>query len=283
MSNPTHPILVGCSAWTYDAWKGPFYPADLPDRDRLKYYSERFHIVEVDSTFYGSPAPSAVRTWRDTTPEWFRFALKVPQVITHEKRLQGCEEEVERFASAAEALGDKLMAVLLQFGYFNRNDFESLGAFLDLLEPFLASWPHDRVPLAVEVRNPHWVKDELLAVLRAHNAAFTLTEQKWMPRPAEILKRLDPVTGPVSYFRLLGDRQGIEKITRKWDKIVLDRSDELVETAVVMKELAGRVPVLAFASNHFAGYSPGTAAELRRLLSIPEPMPPERPRTMLFD
>jgi uncharacterized protein YecE (DUF72 family) len=283
MSKPTHPILVGCSTWTYDSWRGPLYPADLPDRDRLGYYSERFHVVEVDSTFYRSPAPSAVRTWRSSTPEEFRFALKVPRVITHEKRMQDCEAEVEQFVSAAEQLGDKLMAGLLQFGYFNRRDFETLGDFLDLLEPFLAAWPHDRVPLAVEVRNPHWVKDELLAVLRAHGTAFTLTEQKWMPRPAEILKRLDPVTGPLSYFRLLGDREGIEKITKTWDRIVLDRSDDLVETAVVIKEIAGRVPVLVFASNHFAGYAPGTAAELRRLLGIPDPKPPERPRATLFD
>jgi hypothetical protein len=75
----------------------------------------------------------------------------------------------------------------------------------------------------------------------------------------------------------------MDKITTTWDKIVVDRSGELAETAAVIDSMAHRVPVVAFASNHYAGHSPATARELRTLLGLPEPVPPERPRTTLFD
>ena len=101
--------------------------------------------------------------------------------------------------------------------------------------------------------------------------------------PAEVAAKLDPVTGPFSFVRLIGDREAIEKITTTWDKIVVDRSTGLVETAGVIRDVARRVPVVVFANNHYAGYSPETVRQLRGLLKIPEPQPPERPRTTLFD
>ena len=116
-------------------------------------------------------------------------------------------------------------------GYFNREQFSSLEAFLEILDPFLANWPHATVPLAVETRNPRWVVPELTEVLRRHNTALTLTLQKWMPRPAEILARLDPVTGPLAYLRLIGNREAIEKLTPTFNKIVVDKSEELAECA----------------------------------------------------
>jgi uncharacterized protein YecE (DUF72 family) len=94
---------------------------------------------------------------------------------------------------------------------------------------------------------------------------------------------VDPVTGPFSLVRLLGDREAIEKVTTTWGKIVVDRSAGLAETAEVIRSMAGRVPVAVFINNHFAGHSPATARDLRRLLGLPEPVPPQRPRTTLFD
>lgn len=172
---------------------------------------------------------------------------------------------------------------LLQMGYFNRAAFGSLDDFLPVLDGFLADWPREDVPLAVEVRNPRWVGGPLLDLLRGRAVSFVLTEQKWMPTPAEVVDRLDAITGPFGYVRLIGDREGIEKVTTRWDRTVLDRSTQLAETALVIKRMAQRVPVYAFSTNHFAGNSPETARELRRLLGQPERLPPERPRTTLFD
>lgn len=282
MTRRESPILIGCSGWSYPDWVGPFYPDGMDAGDFLEFYADRFPIVEVDSTFYRPPTARTVRGWRDRTPEDFRFVLKVPRVITHEKRLKNCREEVEGFVTSLAPLGDKVFCALLQLGYFNRSAFESLEDFLRVLGDFLDEWPHRTVPLAVEIRNPRWIGEDLMAVLKTHNAAFTLTEQKWMPSPASIYESLDPVTGPVSVVRLLGDREAIERITTTWDRTVIDRSEGIAETAGVIDRMARKVPVAVFAANHYAGYSPETARQLRERLGIDEPTPPERPRTTLF-
>jgi uncharacterized protein YecE (DUF72 family) len=249
----------------------------------LEWYADRFPIVEVDSTFYRTPPAGMVRGWRDRTPAGFRFVPKVPKVITHEKQLRDCEADVEGFVAALAPLGEKLFAALLQMGYFNRGAFGGLDEFLPVLDAFLGAWPHARVPLAVEIRNPRWVGPELAATLRAHNAGLVLTDQKWMPTPKQVCERVDPVTGPVSVVRLIGDRESMEKMATTWDKIIVDRSSGLADAAAVIEGLARRVPVAVFANNHYAGHAPATARSLRTLLGQQEPVPPERPRTTLFD
>ena len=283
MKRERHPILIGCSGWSYPDWEGPFYPPGTAPGDYLEWYADRFPVVEVDSTFYRPPTARMVRGWRDRTPEDFRFALKVPRAITHDKQLRDCAEEVDGFVTSITPLGDKLSVALLQLGYFNRGAFGGLADFLGTLDAFLTAWPRKVVPLAVEIRNRRWVGPELMQVLRDHDAAFTLTEHQWMPTPAQIEAEIDPVTGPLGFVRLLGDREAIEKVTGTWGKIVLDRSAELAETAGVIGRMAERVPVFVFANNHYAGHSPETARELRALLGQPDPAPPERPRKTLFD
>ncbi len=279
----THPILIGTSGWSYPEWDGAFYPPGMDPADYLSWYADRFPIVEVDSTFYRVPTRRMVQGWRNHTPSGFRFALKVPQLITHKKQLHDCEREVEEFVAAIEPLGEKLSCALLQLGYFNREQFPSLDAFLEVLDSFLGSWPHDAVPLALETRNPRWVGPELAGVLRRHRTGLTLTLQKWMPKPSEVMSRIDVVTGPLSYVRLIGNREATEKLTTTFDRIVIDKSEELAECARSMEELARRVPVVAFTNNHYAGYAPETARDLQRRLGIPEMVPPPRPRTTLFD
>jgi uncharacterized protein YecE (DUF72 family) len=283
MSTTSHPILIGCSGWSYADWEGVFYPSGMRSVDYLGWYADRFPIVEVDSTFYGAPKASMVRGWRSRTPAGFKFALKVPQVITHHIQLRDCRAEVEEFVSSILPLGTKLACALLQMGYFNKGAFATLADFLVVLDDFLGGWPFDQVPLAVETRNPRWVGPELADVLRKHGAVLTLTEQKWMPSPAKIAATIDPVTGPFAFVRLIGDREGIEKIATTWDRVVVDRSHELAETAEVVRSIAERVPVYVFTNNHYAGHAPATAQDLRARLGLPEPEPPERPRTTLFD
>jgi uncharacterized protein YecE (DUF72 family) len=283
MSTTSHPILIGTSGWSYPEWDGAFYPPGIDPADYLPWYADRFPIVEVDSTFYCVPTRRMVLGWRNHTPSGFRFALKVPQAITHKKQLQDCEKEVEEFVAAIEPLGEKLACALLQLGYFNRQQFASLEAFLETLDPFLDSWPHDAVPLALETRNPRWVGPELADVLRRHNTALTLTLQKWMPRPSEVMARIGAVTGPLSYFRLIGNREATEKLTPTFNRIVIDKSEELAECALSIEEMARHVPVVVFTNNHYAGFAPETAGDLYRLLDIPEMVPPPRPRTTLFD
>jgi uncharacterized protein YecE (DUF72 family) len=235
-----------------------------PADDWLTYYATRFPVVEVDNTFYRSPSRRAVETWRDRTPPGFGFSLKVPQAITHEKVLTDCQDEVAAFLDAARVLSDRLLCCLLQFGYFNRGKFSSLGAFLDRLDPFLASWPAD-VPVAVEVRNKGWMVPALADCLRRHNAVWVLPDQVWMPSPLSLVRALDVVTGPFAYVRLLGDREAVDALTPTLDHVVIDRGAQVAEDAEAIRGLRGRVPVLALVNNHFAGYAPETVRQLATL------------------
>jgi uncharacterized protein YecE (DUF72 family) len=227
----------------------------------LSYYAERYHVVEVDSTFYRSPSRKMVEGWRDKTPDGFGFSLKVPQVITHEKMLVDCDTEVAGFLSAVRLLGDKLLCCCLQFGYFNKKAFASLDAFLERLEPFLVAWPKD-VPVAVEIRNKNWMTPAFADCLRSHRAAWVLSDQAWMPSPLYIAQKFDAATGPFGYVRLLGDRNEVDRLTQTLDHIVVDRQDQIHADAEAIKLMAKRVPVLAFVNNHFAGYAPETIRQL---------------------
>ena len=110
------PVRFGTCGWAYKEWVGNFYPPGLSAGEFLASYAERFSVLEVDSTFYRTPTIGMVQGWRDKTPAGFGFSLKVPRVITHDKVLLDCREELEGFLAAAQLLGDKLLCCLLQFG-----------------------------------------------------------------------------------------------------------------------------------------------------------------------
>ena len=94
MSRPAAPrLLAGTSGFSYDAWKGPFYPEDLPARERLRFYAERLPAVEINNTFYRMPKASVLEGWAAQVPEGFRFAIKASRRITHQKRLRDVGEE----------------------------------------------------------------------------------------------------------------------------------------------------------------------------------------------
>ena len=267
-----HAVRVGTCGWSYQDWSRVFYPEELPAGEYLSYYAERFPIVEVDSTFYRSPSLKMVQGWREKTPDSFGFSLKVPQVITHEKVLLDCRKELNTFLSAARALEEKLLCCLLQFGYFNKQAFATVDDFLLRLNPFLSAWPKD-VAVAVEVRNKNWMTAKLLDCLRAHRAAWALADQAWVPSPLNLVKKLDIVTAPFAYLRLLGDRAEVDKRTQTLDHAVIDRSEQLEADAQAIRLLRERVPVLVFANNHFAGYAPDTIRQLLAKLGSPATPP----------
>jgi len=94
-------IRIGTQGWNYDAWIGPFYPAGTRATDYLTIYARAFDTVEVDSTFYATPAVKTVRGWAQRTPDDFTFALKLPQEITHERRLRDVDELAAEFFDRA--------------------------------------------------------------------------------------------------------------------------------------------------------------------------------------
>ena len=122
-------IRLGTSSFTAPSWKGSFYPPGAKSSDFLVYYAEHFDTVEVDSTFYACPSVRTVEGWAAKTPPNFIFAVKVPQVITHEKVLVGCETEFQEFVETMRLLKEKLGPMVFQFPQFSRAVFKNQNAF----------------------------------------------------------------------------------------------------------------------------------------------------------
>jgi uncharacterized protein YecE (DUF72 family) len=256
-------LRIGTSAFTAAGWPGSFYPEKMQPRDFLTYYATKFDTVEVDSTFYHAPPASTVMGWNAKTPKGFVFALKVPQTITHEKCLVDCQSELNAFLNSADLLGDKLGPLLFQFGYFNKKAFASGEDFLAVLKPFLKKLPKD-YRFALEIRNKNWLNSEFADLLREHKIALTLQDQIWMPLPSAM--HFDYYTADFTYVRLLGDRQGIEKLTKVWDKEIVDRKKELRTWVDVCHASIRRgVSTFVYINNHYAGHAPATIAKFLKL------------------
>src|SRR3989442_345580 len=172
-------LRIGTSAFTAAGWQGSFYPDGMKSADYLSFYATHFDTVEVDSTFYRTPTASTVNGWYERTPRDFLFAVKVPQVITHEKVLLNCDREFEEFVDRMDLLDDKLGPMLLQFPYFNRSAFKTGRDFLERLDRFLERYAGatTNVRLVVEIRNKSWLNQEFAEVLKSHKVALAMIDQ----------------------------------------------------------------------------------------------------------
>jgi uncharacterized protein YecE (DUF72 family) len=253
-------IRIGTSGWSYKDWTGSFYPPATRPGDYLSFYASRFDAVEVDSTFYAIPPTDRVANWARRTPAHFRFCLKMPKVITHEKVLVDCERDRDAFLRAIEPLGEKLHSILLQFGYFNKQAFARPADFLSRLDNFLQAFPDD-IPVAVEIRNKWWLKPAFFDLLRAHRTAYVAADQAWMPPVEQVLANHDVITGDFVYVRLVGDRKKTEEITTTWEKTVLDRRADLERLVRALAGVIPRADVVLFVNNHYAGHAPASCEE----------------------
>lgn len=145
--------------------------------------------------------------------------------ITNRKLFVDCERETDEFLGVMELLGEKLGPLLLQFPYLSQEVMPNNDAFLDRLARYLERLPRSH-RCAVEVRNRNWLAQPLLDLLRKHGVALALVDQVWMPTIAQLAEKLDVLTADFTYIRWIGDRKGIEKQTKTWDKIVVDREHE---------------------------------------------------------
>jgi uncharacterized protein YecE (DUF72 family) len=259
-------LRLGTSAWSNPSWVGVFYPDGTKPADYLARYAEKYDCVEIDSTFYRIPTISMIRKWYQDTPEGFLFAAKVPQVITHEKVMLDCKQEMSEFLKSVSGLKEKLGPLLLQFPYFNKKAFESPQDFYSRLSPFLATLSKD-FQWALEIRNKFWITKELLELLSKHKIAFSMIDQSWMPPIDQILKRHDLDTANFAYIRWLGDRKGIEEITKEWDRVVIDRQADLARWVLPVHRLLARGrQVYGFFNNHYAGHAPASLELFQQLL-----------------
>lgn len=256
-------IHLGTQGWNYDAWVGPFYPAKTRSVDFLTVYARAFDSVEVDSTFYAVPSAKTVRGWARRTPEHFRFALKMPQEVTHEHRLRDCADVAAAFFDRVRELEEKLGPVLFQFA----PDFTP--AELPALADFLPTLPAD-IRFAVEFRHRGWIYDGVLALLAEHGVSLALTDGKWIPRK-QMLALADRPTADFTYIRWLGKRDIVD-----FSRVQTDRTRDLEAWAGVIERLErdGRT-IYGYFNNHFSGHSPASVRDLQRMLHL-SPVDPEQ-------
>jgi uncharacterized protein YecE (DUF72 family) len=236
--------LIGTSGWTYDHWKGCFYPPDIPKSRWFEYYASRFSAVEINATFYRSFRDQTYHKWMERAPHGFGYVLKAPRVTTHRKYLQDVEEEIDKFCRSTELLKDRLEMILLQLAPHTPYD-------LKRLEKALLAF-HDPGKVAVEFRKPQWYTSETETLLRSLGAAFCNVDS-----PRQDLTHI--LTSDRAYLRLHG--------RKRWYSY--DYSlEELREIAALARELANRGAkrVYIFFNNDFEGFAPANALALRQLL-----------------
>jgi len=173
----TKGVWIGTSGWTYDGWRGPFYPSDVPKKEWLAWYATRFASTEINFSFYRTPSLEAVRAWRDQTPADFLFAWKASKFITHWKRLNEhtCQNSLDLMATRLKALGRKAGPVLFQLPPQFEADQDRLANFLRMLPR--------RYLYAFEFRHPSWHGRDIIQLLRQHNVSLCLSDHHHAPAP----------------------------------------------------------------------------------------------------
>jgi uncharacterized protein YecE (DUF72 family) len=254
---------IGCSGWSYSAWLGPFYPSKLENSDWLRYYSQVFDYVEIDSSFYRMPNKFMVKNWANKTPDNFRFTAKFPKVITHDKHLTDVDEEVYTYLNNMEPLQEKTLALLIQLP----PSMQVMPALLGLKE--LVRLLDNRFRYAVEVRHPSWFQDLAYNFFSNNDICMVWSQLARMSTPPI-------VTTDFLYVRFIGDRSIDEK---DFGKIQKDRVLEMKRWAEEIKQVEdgkGRGKrkevnlAMIAANNHYAGFGPGTANLFRKMVGLSE-------------
>jgi uncharacterized protein YecE (DUF72 family) len=186
-------IRAGIGGWTFEPWRGVFYPAGLRQADELSYATSKLTAIEINGTYYSSFKPDSWAKWRASTPEGFKFAVKASRFCTNRKVLADGAESMGKFLNQGlSELGDRLGPILWQFANTKRFDATDFEGFLKLLPD-----KQDGLPLAhvLEVRHPTFIDPAFIALARKYGATVCLADHKVYPL-------IPDVTGDLVYARL---------------------------------------------------------------------------------
>jgi uncharacterized protein YecE (DUF72 family) len=188
-------IRIGIGGWTYEPWRGSFYPEGLPQRLELEHASRHLTSIEINGTYYGSQKPETFAKWHDETPDDFVFSLKAPRYATNRKVLAEASESIERFfSSGVMLLRSKLGPINWQFMATKKFDPVDFEAFLKLLP---ASVEGRSLRHVVEVRHETFRTPEFIEMIRDRNVAAVVSADGDFPQIA------DP-TADFVYARIMG-------------------------------------------------------------------------------
>ncbi len=248
-------LLIGTSGWSYKEWNGVFYPN--ASTNKLSFYSKIFSTVEIDSTFYAYPSKGLVSGWARNTPDGFVFSVKLPQLITHEKKLdlkQGAESDLIRFMSLMKPLvaSGKLGPILIQLPPSFSYDLH-YGS----LKEFLSVVPED-IRFAVEFRHPSWLREDVWPMLRDRNIATVIVDEPLLP-PDVV------VTSDFAFMRWHG------RGSRPWYNYRYG-TKELEKWVPKVREVSGRVEkTYGYFNNHFRGFAVENSIKMMGLLGASSP------------
>ena len=194
-------VRIGIGGWTYEPWRGVFYPDGLVQRRELEYAAQHLTAIEINATFYGRQKPASWRKWAEAVPEGFQFTVKASRYSTARKVLAEGADSIEKFLNQGfTELGDKLGPILWQFAptkHFERDDF---ARFLDLIPD-----SQDGVALrhALEIRHESFADPTFFELARTRNMAVVFADSDEYPC-------IDEATADFSYARLQRTEESVE-------------------------------------------------------------------------
>ncbi|WP_026380986.1 DUF72 domain-containing protein [Afifella pfennigii] len=192
--DPAGSIRVGIGGWTFEPWRGTFYPDKLPKTRELSYAASRLTAIEINGTFYRAQSRKSFAKWREETPEGFVFALKGHRAIAMKRKLAETGESLAWFLDSGLAeLGPKLGPILWQFAPSRAFDADDIAAFLKLLPREVEGLP---LRHALEVRHQSFLCEAFLDLARRHGAAVVLADSPDYPA-------LAADTADFAYWRLM--------------------------------------------------------------------------------
>ncbi len=255
------PTLIGTSGYSYKDWVGPFYPPDLPQKERLRFYAQEFATCELNFTYYRLPTAQMMERMAERVPDGFLFALKAYRGITHE-RGDNAPEQAEKFRAALTPLvaAGKFAGLLLQFPY----SFHATPANRDYLKR-VREW-FGRTPLVVEFRSRDWITARTFDDLRSLEMGYCCVD---LPPLRNLVPPLAVVTAPLAYVRFHGrNRAKWWRHQESWERYDYAYSDdELREWVPKIRRLESEAALtLVYANNHRRGQAVSTARQLRTLL-----------------
>lgn len=203
-------IRVGIGGWTYEPWRGAFYPQGLQQKRELEYAAAHVTAIEINATLYGRQKPASFAAWAEAAPDGFKFSLKASRYSTARKVLAEGADSVRTFLDQGfTALGDRLGPILWQFAEKKEFDRDDFARFLDLIPD-----AQDGVPLrhALEARHESFRDAAFVELARARNMAIVFSDGDDQPQ-------IDEPTADFTYSRL---QRSADEIATGYDDVTLD-------------------------------------------------------------
>jgi uncharacterized protein YecE (DUF72 family) len=194
-------IRAGIGGWTFEPWRGVFYPKGLKHAEELSYASRHLTAIEINGTYYSSFKPDSWAKWRAATPEGFKFAVKASRFCVNRKVLTDAAPSIDIFLNQGlTELGDRLGPVLWQFMATKKFDYDDFAGFMDLLPEKLGGLPLKHV---IEVRNATFADPKFIGLCRDRGITICVSENENYPI-------IPDITGDLVYLRLISASDEIE-------------------------------------------------------------------------